>query len=240
MQKRFWEIDALRGIAIVMMIVFHLLFDLAYFGKSGVSVSSGFWLVFARITATIFIFLVGVSLTLSYSRAKKRGTLRFRKYLFRGLQIFAWGLVITAVTMIFIGQGSIFFGILHFIGISIIVAYLFIRFRLLNLVLGILLIIFGNWIKEFTFDFPWLMWLGLQPANLYSFDYFPMLPWFGVVLLGIFFGNTLYKDHKRRFKLKNMSKKPAISWLSYLGRKSLIIYLVHQPVLVLLLYLFVL
>jgi len=71
LEKRFWEIDFLRGLAIIMMILFHLLYDLNYFGEYNLNLHSGFWWYFARMTATIFILLVGISLTLSFSRAKK-------------------------------------------------------------------------------------------------------------------------------------------------------------------------
>ena len=59
--KRFWEIDALRGVAIIMMVIFHTVFDLNYFGSYGFDLYSGLWFYVARATATIFIFLVGVS-----------------------------------------------------------------------------------------------------------------------------------------------------------------------------------
>ena len=68
LNRRFWEIDSLRGLAIVMMVIFHLIFDLYFFGIYSFNVHSGFLWWFARITAFIFIFLVGVSLSLSYSR----------------------------------------------------------------------------------------------------------------------------------------------------------------------------
>ena len=111
---RYWEIDFLRGVAIIMMIVFHAIFDFTFFSSYEIDLQSGFWWLFARITASIFIFLVGISLTLSYSRKKE-----FSKYLYRGTKIFSWGLVITLVTWIFLSQGFIAFGILHFIGLSI-------------------------------------------------------------------------------------------------------------------------
>ncbi|NIM47536.1 MAG: DUF1624 domain-containing protein, partial [Candidatus Aenigmarchaeota archaeon] len=86
--------------------------------------------------------------------------------------------------------------------------------------------------RNFSFDFSWLLWLGFTPKNYYTFDYFPILPWFGITLLGIYFGNLLYKNGKRRFKIKDVSNVSIVKFLTFLGRKSLIIYLVHQPLLV--------
>jgi uncharacterized membrane protein len=239
-KKRFWEIDFLRGLAIIMMIVFHLLYDLTYFGGCNLNLHSGFWLYFARATATIFIFLVGVSLTISFSRSEKIQNLRkklYLKYLKRGLRIFSWGLIITLMTRIFLREGFVLFGILHLIGISIILAYPFLKLRYWNLLLGIAVISLGIYLKNFTFGFPWLVWLGFRPDHLYTVDYFPIFPWFGVVLIGIFFGNLLYPDYTRKFNLYDLSNFKFVGLFCLLGRYSLIIYLIHQPVLIVLLYL---
>ena len=120
------------------------------------------------------------------------------KYLQRGLKIFGLGLIITLATWIWPGEGFIVFGALHCIGISIILAYPFLRFRYQNLLLGIILISIGIILKNFTFDFYWLLWLGFTPSTFYTVDYFPLLPWLGVVLIGIFVGNIIYPNFKRR------------------------------------------
>jgi uncharacterized membrane protein len=236
---RFWEIDFLRGFAVVMMITFHFFFDLNYFDNYSFNLQYGFWWFFARITASIFIFLVGLSLTISYSRAIKERKDLLMKYLYRGLKIFSWGLIITLITWVFFRQEFIVFGILHFIGLAIILAYFFLRFRLANLLLGAVFILIGIYLQGFVFAFPWLLWLGFMPQSFYTFDYFPILPWFGLVLLGLFLGNTLYPNGKRRFKIREI-KNPAIGLFCFLGRHSLLIYLIHQPILIALLYIFVL
>jgi uncharacterized membrane protein len=78
---------------------------------------------------------------------------------------------------------------------------------------------------------PWLFWLGFEPANHVYVDYFPLLPWFGVVLLGIFAGYTLYGRSGRRFGLPDLSAWQPVEILQGLGAHSLKIYLIHQPVL---------
>ena len=234
--KRFWEIDSLRGIAILMMIVFHFLFDFNYFANADVAVSSGFWLYFARATASLFILLVGISLTLSYSRAEKNNNALFSKYLKRGIKIFLWGFAITIITFVFLRQGYVIFGILHFIGISIILSYPLIKKKIINLLLGGLLVISGLFLFQFTFSFRWLLWLGFIPKNLYTLDYFPLLPWFGLILIGIFLGNTLYSGYRRTYRIPDFSDFALFRILSFLGRHSLLIYLLHQPVLIFILY----
>ena len=238
--QRFWEIDFLRGIAIIMMVLYHLLYNLHYFGHYNINVYSGFWMYFARTTATIFIFLVGVSLTLSFSKAIKSNLNEkklFLKYLRRGLKIFSWGLIITLVTWVFLREGCVVFGILHFIGISIILAYFFLKLRLWNLLIGILFIFLGLYLKSFTVNFSWLVWLGFKPAHFYTIDYFPLFPWFGVVLIGLFIGNLIYPDYSRKFYLQDFSNFSIIKSFCFLGKHSLLIYLIHQPLIIALLYL---
>jgi len=238
-KKRFWEVDFLRGTAIVMMIIFHFLYDLDYFGVLELNLFFGFWRYFAYATASIFIFLVGVSLTLSYSRTvkEKTGKELFTKYLFRGIKIFSWGIVITLITFIFLPDGVILFGVLHLIGISVILAYPFIKYTCRNLVIGILFILTGLYIEGLSFNSMWLLFLGLRPESFHTYDYFPLLPWFGVVLVGIFAGNILYSGYKRKFGIPEISNFIFIKILCFSGRHSLLIYLIHQPILVALLYL---
>jgi uncharacterized membrane protein len=239
LEERFWEIDLLRGVAILMMIGYHLHYDLDYFGSYNFNIQAGFWLYFARAIAAIFLLLVGISLTLSFSRAtktQKRDKGLYPKYLKRGLKIFSWGLVITVMTWFFLSEGFVVFGILHLIGISIILAYPVLNFRYGNLVLGIVCLALGLYLKNLTVGFPWLLWLGLMPARFYSIDYFPLLPWFGAVLIGIFLGNSLYPHYRRNFNLHDLSKFAVIRFLTFLGRHSLLIYLIHQPVLIIVLF----
>ncbi len=121
--RRLWEVDSLRGFAIVGMVVFHALYDLNAFGSYAVNLQSGFWHYFEQTIAALFIALVGVSLVLSSSRARQvRGTgpALFAKYVRRGLTVFAWGLGITAVTWVLMPEEYVRFGILHLIGVSIV------------------------------------------------------------------------------------------------------------------------
>ena len=230
--ERFWEIDLLRGTAVVMLIVFHFLYDLNYFDIYNISLYSGYFLIFVYFGASLFLLLVGISLSLSFSRTEKVLTKKELqlKYLKRGLKIFGLGLLITLVSWGYLGEGFVVFGVLHCIGISIILAYIFLRFRYQNLLFGIVFILAGIILKTLTFDFNWLIWLGFKPSQFYTVDYFPLLPWFGFVLIGIFLGNSMYPNSKRIFKLKDLSKLKVIIFFCFLGRHSLIIYFVHQPI----------
>ncbi len=231
---RFWELDFIRGLAVVMMVLYHFLYDLDYFGGYPLNVRSGPWLYFAEATAAIFIVLVGASLTLSSSRARKEGASEnlFARFFKRGLRIFSLGLVVTLATYLLIGRGFILFGVLHFIGVSIVLAYPFLRLRTFNLFAGSIFILIGIYLQGLTFNFPWLLWLGFVPDNFYTLDYFPIFPWFGLVLIGMYLGNRFYQDGKRGFELPDLSGSFMVNLLGTLGRNSLAVYLVHQPVIV--------
>jgi uncharacterized membrane protein len=220
-----------------MMVVYHLMYDLDYFGGYDIEATSGFWARFADATAGTFLFLVGVSLAISYSRANaaRPGRSLFGKYLLRGIRIFAYGMALTVVFVVF-GMGVVAFGILHLIGVSIILAYPLLRYRYANLFLGLSIITVGVYIRieGFSSESPWLLPFGVVPENLVMPDYRPLLPWFGVVLLGLFAGNVLYGNGRRSALFANKAPVAAKPLLP-LGRNSLFIYLVHQPILILLL-----
>ena len=239
LKVRFWEVDFLRGWAIVLMVLFHSVYDLNYFRVYEVEISSGIWFYLARFTASLFLLLVGVSLTLSYSRAKLLGEEdRFRfRLLKRGVWIFSLGLGITLVTYLSIGKGFIVFGVLHLIGISLLLAYPFLRLHWQNFIFGSIFIAVGLYLQTVNVEFPWLIWLGLAPQDFYSLDYVPIFPWFGVVLMGMGLGDLVYPGYRRRVILPDLTDSFFVRSLAFLGRNSLAIYLVHQPVLIAILYL---
>jgi uncharacterized membrane protein len=222
--ERYWEIDFARGTAVIMMILSNFITDLQYFFNY--DNYETFWWLFARSTAFIFIFIVGLSLTISYSKVKYNPKI-YKKYIARGLKIFGLGLLITAITYFFIPSDFIIFGVLHLIGISIILTYPFLRFKkTITLTIGLIIITLGQFIKKSYLSSNYLLWLGLVSKNFSSIDFFPLLPWLGVVLLGICLGKILYPKGIRRFEIPNWDNK-----ISTIGRYSLYIYLIHQPIL---------
>ena len=225
--QRLWEIDALRGIAIVMMVSYHIYFDIYFLKIFDVPFFSAWYI------GALFLFLVGVSLTLSYSRVYKKYSFRqlLTKYAKRGVMVFSLGLLITGVTWLIIPQWFIIFGILHCIGLCIILGFLVIHGKTINIVLGLTVIMVGLWLYTMArWGFSWLFWLGFVPNEYQTLDYFPLLPWFGVVLLGIAVGNILYAQGKRQFLLPDWSSFPLFRFLGTLGKHSLLIYLIHQPI----------
>lgn len=236
---RFWEVDFLRGAAILMMVLYHFVFDLNYFGIRSVEVHSGFWFYFARVTASLFLLLVGVSLVLSRYRAEKQGQCaKFRlRILKRSVRIFCLATGITFVTYLFIGNGFIIFGVLHLIAVSLLLALPFLRLHWLNFVFGLLFVLSGLFIQSINVDYPWLLWLGLTPSGFYSLDYFPLVPWFGAVLMGVAVGDLFYRDYRRKISLPDLDDSSFVRMLTFLGKNSLALYLIHQPVLIAIFYL---
>jgi uncharacterized membrane protein len=233
-------VDGLRGVAIVMMVVYHLLFDLSAMGGFPIDVYGGFWRAWARVCASLFITLAGVSLTLSYARARERatpGASLFPKVLGRGLFVLGCGLLVTAATWLLYPDEVVTFGILHFIGAAIVLAYPFLVLRLgwWYLPLGLACLGIGIALQALNaaLPVPWLLWLGLPPYRYATLDYFPLLPWFGMMLLGLFAGNLLYRQGRRLVKLPDWSAWAPVRFLEFLGRHSLVIYLIHQPILLL-------
>lgn len=238
MEKRFIEIDFARGFAVLGMIFFHTAYDLDYLNIFDLNLSSGFLWIIGRATAIIFLLLVGISLNLSYSKSlKKLSKRKLRdKYIIRGFRIFLLGLVITAATWAYSPNYTIWFGVLHLIGFMIMITLITIKMseRVLILLSASMLLI-GYSIKSSVISIPYLLWLGLRPENFQTFDYFPIFPWAGFILFGLFIGKHFYPKGKPKIKSPSLEKHILIRKIAFLGEYSLIIYFIHQPILLLIL-----
>ena len=233
--SRYPEIDLLRGIAIVMMIVFHFVFDLAFLRIVPFDVSDGFWRYFAYATASLFLLVAGISLAISHARAASRihGRALTVKFVKRGAGIFCCGLLVTLATWWYLQEGFVIFGILHLIGVAVMLSPLFFRFRTWNAAIGIAFILLG-WILATIPGPAGLMVFGIHPLTFWSVDYTPIFPWMGLVLIGMAAGEFAYPGGERRWTLPAFPARYVFP-LTFLGRHSLIIYLVHQPLIILVL-----
>lgn len=217
------SLDMFRGTAILLMLVYHFCFDLNYFGIVNFRFQTDpFWLKFRSLIVTCFILAVGASLFLS----TKNG-LRPRAFLHRQAIL---GLAAAGVSL---GSYLVFpftwitFGVLHFIFVGRILGFFFLRFRTPNLVFAAACILVGLYFQHPIFDHPWLHWLGMMTHKPFTEDYVPLLPWFGVFLLGLYLGRILFDTPGLISRWT--AALPALTWLAWLGQHSLIIYLVHQP-----------
>lgn len=202
-------LDAARGAAVVAMVAYHFGWDLSVFGFIEVDVARDYRLAAMAIAAS-FLLISGMALSLA-GRVKPRR-----------LAILAGAAGLVSLGSWWFDPGSfIFFGILHCLALSSLLALPFLRAP--GWVLGVVAaaVFAGGWWADPFFDaWPWL-WLGLSTQLPLTNDYIPIIPWFSFVLLGMLAGRV-----------------PPGAWamwgprpLVWLGRWSLVIYLVHQPVL---------
>lgn len=219
--NRLGEIDMIRGIAIILMVIFHFIVDLNDFFGYNLPYHTGYWYLEGKASAILFVLIAGVSSTLGGRHVR------------RGAKIFAWGLVISAVTYIFNSETYVRFGILHLLGASIALYPLIKPWPPLALAAGgLLAVLAGNWTATLPATTALLLPLGVTFAGFVSMDYYPLLPWSGIFMWGTGLGKWLYKDRQPR-----LPKLPGHTPVTWLGRHSLVIYLVHQPILLALLYL---
>lgn len=224
MKKRIWELDAARGLALIGMLVIHFLYDLTDLTGVLTWQEPGWFLFVKNRCGAVFLVISGISATLGSHSLR------------RGCQVLACGLLCTAVTygMYALGFADqsivIYFGVLHCLGICMVLWHWLKRLnnRLL-LGLGIVLTLAGLYVETLYFDVSgWLIPLGLCPEWFESSDYFPLLPNLGFFLVGAWIGRQVYKDKQTRFPGVNEKYyRP----LCALGRSSLWVYLLHQPIL---------
>lgn len=218
---RYAAIDALRGYAILLMIAYHFSFDLNYHGWIHQDFNhAAFWLTARACIVTLFLLLVGIGLVLNARRADPASFWR------RQGRLLAACIAVTLGSYLMFPQSFIFFGILHFILLASLVGRLFVTFHYPNLLASGLAILAGIVFSSPFFNAPWLQWIGFMTYKPFTEDYVPFFPWFGVVLAGIFLGRLMVKNPA----LLTIDL-PGTRQMAPAGRHSLAIYLLHQPLL---------
>lgn len=226
-------VDWLRGLAVVMMIVFHFSYDLTYFQLAHIDFyHDPFWLNFRTLIVSLFLSIVGISLYLVKLHVSSK-----QKIIRRLVILSLAALAITIASWFMFPGRTIVFGIIHFIAIASIISLPLIRFPLISTIAGIILIIVGNNITHIIFNQPALHWIGLMTHRPATEDYVPLLPWLGVVWVGIGLGWLLNETDTGKTILAVKVNIVGHSLFEWLGKHSLGVYLLHQPILLALLWL---
>lgn len=226
MKKRIWELDVFRGICILGVIAVHFVYDMVELYRL---VAWDYPAIFTFIRdwgGVLFLLLSGTCATLG-SRSVRRG-----------LIVLGCGLAVTAVTAamylleLYDRSIIIYFGVLHCLGICMLLWPLFRKFPWWALLLcGGVLTALGFWLRvQPPVDHHWLMAVGLPWNGFISADYFPLLPYLGFFLLGAVLGKTVYRRKETLFPKAN-SQNIFIRFFGFCGRQSLWLYLLHQPLL---------
>lgn len=221
---RWPAVDALRGIAIVAMAAYHFCFDLRYFGFLRADLEHDWRWIAARSTILSTFLLVAGTSTVLADRARP-DAMRWLRHVGT---IAAAAVAVSAGSWLMFPQTWIWFGVLHGIAVSLLVARPFVRRPVPAFVAGLAIIGAGLAFRNAAFDNRTLGWLGFMTAKPPTEDYVPLFPWTGVLLVGIAAGHALVRNG---FKpLAPFARVPAV--LRFLGRHSLAVYLLHQPILI--------
>ena len=229
---RFERLDALRGTAIVWMAAFHFCYDLNHFGLIQQSFRTDpFWLWQRTAIVTLFLSCAGLSLAVAGEAGQS-----WPRFWRRWAQIAGCALLVSAGSALMFPRSWISFGILHGIALMLVLARLAAPLGAALWPLGLAALLAPRWIQSPWFDTRWTNWVGLVTHKPVTEDWAPLLPWLGVVLWGLAAGQWLLA--RRRAWLAGALPR-ALAPLAALGRWSLSFYMVHQPVFIgaLLLYL---
>ena len=226
--SRLAVLDLARGLAVVAMVIYHFSWDLSWFGYVDWPVAQGAgWRSFAAGIAGSFLFLSGVGLDLAHHNG-----IRWQSFWRRFTVIVAAAAAISLVTYFTFGDSFVRFGILHSIAAGSLIALPFIRLPLWTAIIGsVFFLTLPLWASSHALDGQIWLWTGLGTPGYGSVDYVPVAPWSGVTLAGLALSKIFRQLHVWQ-KLSSFSfTGTAGNSTRFVGRHSLIIYLLHQPVL---------
>lgn len=235
-KTRYYLLDELRGFAVLCMVIFHGIF--LYNLMFGDVISGRLYRFFSPAEpffAAFFIFLSGLCCVLSHSNLK------------RGLKLAAVALLITGATIAAGEFGlniAVYFGIIHLLAfcalfcgllykplskippIFAMLLFLLLFFIFYPVEHGSLWLFVGYCrLPSAFYSTPFLFWLGFPNRRFYSGDYFPVLPWLFMYLVG-FFAGMFFKRHG----FPGWFKARLVPFFGFMGRNALIIYILHQPI----------
>lgn len=221
---RLIPLDLARSLAIVCMVAFHFTFDLAMFGYIPPdTMGQPFWYYFARLIAGTFLFLSGVSLWLAHGQG-----IRWPAFWIRFAKVAGAAVLVSVASIWVVPGGTILFGILHAIAATSLLGLIALRLPW-PVTLTLAAVIFAAaWGPRFEIlESPWLVWTGLARNIPMMGDYVPLVPWAAPALAGVALARALRID-----RWHGTPPTRLLRVLGFPGRHSLVIYLIHQPILI--------
>ncbi len=218
----------MRTLAIVLMVIFHFIYDLKFFGYIEYNIPDGEgWKQFRWLIISLFFLCLGISLTFAHQT-----DFRFTKFMKRFSQIAGAAIVISVITYFTIPKNWIFFGVLHFLALASIIVVWFRHYPKLCLLLGSTFMLVGilQWVPS---RWPFYLFFNNLPA--YTNDYVAIVPWLGMVFYGVAMAHSkwLKRDPIARLMTNDageLTRTKATKSLVWPGQHSLSIYLLHQPI----------
>ena len=221
--SRYPVIDCIRGCAIIAMIAYHFGFDLNMQGYISQDINhNSNWQVARSLILGAFLFVAGFSMALATNQNIKRRLIRL-------VRIAACAVLVSIGSYFMFPDSWIFFGVLHFVLVGSLICWLVMPYQKLLLIFAMSILTIGIFYESPVFNRPFLQWLGMMTYKPITEDYVPLLPWLGVMMIGARMGQwALTKSKLWLFDYKPSSIIFPLQWL---GQYSLIVYMLHQPIL---------
>jgi len=223
-RARLQPVDFYRGLALVAMAAYHACWDLNYYGLISVGIGvDPLWITLQRTILSAFLLLAGAGLALGHADG-----IKWRSFWRREAVLVAAALAVSAGTWFLFQDYLAYFGVLHMIALGSLLALPFVVMPLwAGILAAVAALALPMLYSSALFDPRWLDWIGFFETTPETADLVPLFPWFGVMLIGVI-GMRLLRPAPA---FNWSSRNPLVRALAFLGRWSLIVYLVHQPLL---------
>jgi len=219
-------VDLFRGLAILQMVAYHFCYDLNHFGwiHAAMTREPG-WIAWSTLIVTQFLFVAGVTMVLAHDGQARPALSR------RWWQIAGCAALVSAASALLFGPRWIWFGVLHFVAVSQLLLRPMLRLGGYNLLAGFVVLALGLGVSLTAFAPDALSWIGFSPVKPRTEDFVPLLPWLGVVLLGMGAGSLWHASRAPAAQALRRIEGSTWALPQLLGRWPLTIYMLHQPLL---------
>ena len=243
-RKRLIEIDFLKGLAVISMVIFHIPYLMRMMNIKKTKIHTGILHFMGRFAQTIFITMVGVNMGITYQKAKYKNNISnyHKQQNKRVLKLIIVAMMFTYLSYLSFPDKYVKFGILHFVATVIFLQNYLVPYPIIQVgMLGTTL--WANNNKEKLIPFfknnvhPFISFaLGIYNEKYNAMDHFSILKWFSYVCSGVLITHLLYKDGKRKDQFEKLNidkilnnKNKIVNCISSIGKNSLLIYTVHFP-----------